>query len=81
MPATEKKQNELGVVRYGDDCVVMRKSREVVEQAKEVISEWLAGIGLELKPEKTRMGHTLEGKKAGLDFLAFNVRQYKVGIH
>ncbi|MBC6477373.1 MAG: group II intron reverse transcriptase/maturase [Hormoscilla sp. GM7CHS1pb] len=81
VPANIIKQKELGVVRYADDFVVMHKDREVVEQAKEVISEWLTGIGLELKPEKTRMAHTLEGKKAGFDFLGFNVRQYKVGKH
>ena len=81
VPANIIKQKELGVVRYADDFVVMHKDREVVEQAKEVISEWLTGIGLELKPEKTRMAHTLEGPEPGFDFLGFNVRQYKVGKH
>jgi len=68
-------------VRYADDFVIMHKDREVIEQAKEVISKWLAGIGLELKPEKTRMAHTLEGEEAGFDFLGFNIRQYRVGKH
>jgi RNA-directed DNA polymerase len=38
-------------------------------------------MGLELKPSKTRISHTLhkyEGN-VGFDFLGFNIRQYKVG--
>jgi len=39
-------------------------------------------MGLELKPSKTRLAHTLyehEGQDAGFNFLGFNVRQYLVG--
>ncbi len=46
----------------------------------------LKPIGLELKPEKTRVCHTLNpieynGKteEPGFDFLGFNIRQYPVG--
>ena len=74
----ERKKTELTVVRYADDFVVIHKSREVVEKAQKVIAEWLRGIGLELKPEKTRIAHTLHGEDAGFDFLGFNVRQYEV---
>lgn len=38
-------------------------------------------MGLELKPSKTRIAHTLnehEGK-VGFDFLGFNIRQHRVG--
>jgi len=79
VPAHIIGQRELGVVRYADDFVVMHKNRKVIEQAKEVISKWLEGIGLELKPEKKRIAHTCEGEEPGFDFLGFNVRQYKVG--
>ena len=79
VPVGKVTQRELGVVRYADDFVVIHKNREVIEQVKEVISKWLAGVGLELKPEKTRVAHTLEGQEPGFDFLGFNVRQYKVG--
>lgn len=40
----------------------------------------MASLGLELKDEKTRIGHTtnpVEGK-IGFDFLGFNVRKYAV---
>ena len=43
-------------------------------QAKAIIQEWLSQVGLELKPEKTRIAHTLkeyEGNKPGFDFLGF----------
>ena len=50
-------------------------------QAKTIIQEWLSQVGLELKPEKTRIAHTLkeyEGNKLGFDFLGFTVRQWEV---
>ena len=50
-------------------------------QAKTIIQEWLSQVGLELKPEKTRIAHTLkehEGNKPGFNFLGFTVRQWEV---
>jgi len=72
-------KQSITVVRYADDFVVLNESREVIERAKEVIQKWLTKVGLELKAEKTRISHTLEGKNPGFDFLGFNVRQYRVG--
>jgi RNA-directed DNA polymerase len=72
-------KEKLTVVRYADDFVVMHDNRSMIEKAKGVVEEWLRGIGLELKAEKTRISHTLEGENAGFDFLGFNIRQYKVG--
>ncbi|WP_044000159.1 group II intron maturase-specific domain-containing protein, partial [Microcystis aeruginosa] len=73
-------------IRYADDFVVISPSLEIIEQCKTAISEWLRPIGLELKPEKTRVCHTLNpieynGKteEPGFDFLGFNIRQYPVG--
>ncbi|MEG4918279.1 group II intron maturase-specific domain-containing protein, partial [Microcoleus sp. B7-D4] len=45
-------------------------------------SEWLKSMGLELKPSKTRLAHTLEeyeGNTPGFNFLGFNIRQFPVG--
>ncbi|MDJ0572985.1 MAG: hypothetical protein QNJ53_28655 [Pleurocapsa sp. MO_192.B19] len=42
----------------------------------------LKDMGLELKPSKTRLTHTLHNvgkEKPGFDFLGFNIKQYKVG--
>ncbi|WP_333050352.1 MULTISPECIES: group II intron maturase-specific domain-containing protein [unclassified Microcoleus] len=41
-------------------------------------------MGLELKPSKTRLAHTLEeyeGNTPGFNFLGFNIRQFPVGKH
>src|SRR5438270_7134890 len=38
------------VVRYADDFVVLDEDLETIQQAKEIIGEWLKGMGLELKP-------------------------------
>src|SRR5918911_537184 len=61
------------VVRYADDFVVLHEDRAVLEQARQLAARWLASVGLELKPAKTRIGHTLlpiEGQ-TGFDFLGF----------
>jgi RNA-directed DNA polymerase len=71
------------VVRYADDFVVLHEDRQVIEQARHLAAQWLAGVGLELKPEKTRISHTLTpyAGQVGFDFLGFTVRQYPVGYH
>jgi len=72
----------LSLIRYADDFVILHEDLTVVQRCKEIISEWLKGMGLELKPSKTRLAHTLnkhEGQDAGFNFLGFNVRQYPKG--
>ena len=72
----------LSYVRYADDFVILHPSISVIEECIVQIIEWLAKMGLELKPSKTRVIHTLipsEKQKEGFDFLGFNTRQYKVG--
>ena len=69
------------VVRYADDFVVLHRDLTVIEEIKQQASKWLADMGLELKPSKTRITHTREpyDGTAGFDFLGFNVRQYPTG--
>jgi RNA-directed DNA polymerase len=74
----------LSLIRYADDFVVLHEDKAVVQRCREIISDWLAGIGLELKPEKTRLTHTLypelsEDGNAGFDFLGHHIRQYPAG--
>ena len=72
------------LIRYADDFVILHKDITVVQRCREIISEWLKDIGLELKPSKTRLTHTLseiEGKKPGFNFLGFNIRQFPKGKH
>jgi RNA-directed DNA polymerase len=70
------------VIRYADDLVVLHPDREVIEQSQALIAEYLRGMGLELKPSKTRITHTLhvEAGVAGFDFLGFNIRQYPTKV-
>ncbi|HJZ59528.1 MAG TPA: group II intron reverse transcriptase/maturase, partial [Gemmataceae bacterium] len=81
VPGTRSSTPPPDVVRYADDFVVLHKDREVVEQCQQVVAEWLRGMGLELKPSKTRIGHTRRevGGRAGFDFLGFTVRQFPAG--
>ncbi|NEO95541.1 MAG: group II intron reverse transcriptase/maturase [Moorea sp. SIO3G5] len=72
-----KKENikALNLIRYADDFVIMHKDQTVVEECQRIISKWLKDMGLELKPNKTRITHTSKG----FNFLGFNIRQYQVG--
>jgi RNA-directed DNA polymerase len=78
------KRSSLTLVRYADDFVVFHEDKAVVQRCREIISDWLVGIGLELKPEKTSVTHTLlhglsEDGKAGFDFLGHHIQQYPAG--
>src|SRR5947209_19395465 len=68
-------------VRYADDFVVLHPTLEGVKKAKAVLETWLQDIGLELKPSKTRITHTLHEYQGnvGFDFLGWTVRQFPVG--
>jgi len=75
-------RQSIALIRYADDFVVLHKDKSVIQQAKELITNWLHGLGLELKESKTRICHTLnrtDEEEAGFDFLGWNIRQYPVG--
>ncbi len=71
------------VIRYADDLVVLHRDKTVIEHCQRLTADWLAGIGLELSPTKTRLVHTLHAEEgeAGFSFLGFQVRQYPVSKH
>jgi RNA-directed DNA polymerase len=71
------------LIRYADDWVVLHADLTVVQQCQQMLSDWLAQMGLRLHPSKTRITHTLhphEGE-VGFDFLGFTVRQFPAGKH
>lgn len=76
-----ERMTAASLVRYADDFVVLHEKEDVVREAQEVIAAWLKKLGLELKPSKTRIGHTLRevGGRVGFDFLGFTVRQFPMG--
>jgi RNA-directed DNA polymerase len=67
----------LSIIRYADDFLALHKARDSVRKAHAFRVHWLKGLGLELKPSKTRSGPPLEavGGKAGFNFLGFTSRQ------
>ncbi|MBD2255758.1 group II intron reverse transcriptase/maturase [Nostoc parmelioides] len=90
----DKKKNRcsISLIRYADDFVILANEKVQIAEMKFDVSRWLAKMGLELSPSKTRIGHTLlnpiipekesdDYKDSGFDFLGFNVRQYKVDDH
>ncbi|MBW4571742.1 MAG: group II intron reverse transcriptase/maturase [Tolypothrix carrinoi HA7290-LM1] len=84
LPGNKKSnQKALSLIRYADDFVILHPDLDVIVRCKAEISTWLEKMGLELKPNKTRIGHTLQKpnikSQEGFDFLGFNIRQYKVG--
>ncbi|MBD2606197.1 group II intron reverse transcriptase/maturase [Scytonema hofmannii FACHB-248] len=75
-------RRSLSLIRYADDFVILHEDITVVQRCREIISEWLQGMGLELKPSKTRLAHTLnqyEQEKPGFDFLGFTIQQFPIG--
>jgi RNA-directed DNA polymerase len=56
------------LVRYADDFVVACRSEAEARAARKLAGEVLAGLGLELHPEKTRLVDLREGRE-GFDFL------------
>lgn len=80
LPNTKKKNLPL-IVRYADDLVVMHSDLEVIEKSQELLMKWLSPMGLQLKPSKTRITHTLNklNGESGFNFLGFTIRQYPVG--
>jgi RNA-directed DNA polymerase len=61
------------VLRYADDFLVLCKTKEQAEQARECLTGWLAERGLKFSEEKTRIVHLTEG----IDFLGFTLRHYR----
>ena len=78
----QNRRRSVNVIRYADDFVILHKDINILNKCIKVITQWLNDIGLELKPSKTRITHTLNNykkEKAGFDFLGFNIKQHKTG--
>ncbi len=69
------------LIRYADDLVILHPTEAGVQKAKALLETWLRTMGLELKPSKTRITHTLQDYQGqvGFDFLGWTVRQFPVG--
>jgi RNA-directed DNA polymerase len=74
--AFDRAMTEAGIgqlVRYADDWLLVCRTRREAEAALGLAGEILAGLGLELHPEKTRVVDLREGRE-GFDFLGCHFR-------
>ena len=61
-------------MRYADDLVVVCKTKQQCENAEQDVRKYLARLGLELHPDKTRRVELHNGKQ-GFDFLGCHFRK------
>ena len=63
-----KNAHKVNLVRYADDFIVTAATKEIAEEAKEIIRDFLQTRGLELSEEKTVITHIDDGfDMLGLD--------------
>ena len=74
-------RNALSLIRYADDFVIIHEDLNVIKKCQEIIADWLKDMGLELKPSKTKLTHTLNeiDGNVGFEFLGFHIQQHQVG--
>jgi RNA-directed DNA polymerase len=80
-----KKRNResISYIRYADDFVILHEKLDIVLACKAITIEFLAEMGLELSPTKTKITHTLSisekfknqfgVEKPGFKFLGFEI--------
>ena len=68
-----KDVNKVNLVRYADDFIVTAATKEIAEEAKEIIRNFLQIRGLELSEEKTVITHI----DKGFDMLGWTFRKFK----
>jgi RNA-directed DNA polymerase len=68
-------RNSPVLVRYADDFVVCCFTQQQAAGVRERLTGWLAGRGLALNEDKTRIVHLTEG----FDFLGWTFRRYPSG--
>ncbi len=65
---------KIKVVRYADDLVILAESKEICQQAKQHLINWLQASGLKLKEAKTRIVDMTDAKRgydSKFNFLGF----------
>ena len=66
---TQAKRSALGVIRYADDFVLIHRNPEIMEKVIKETTSWLANVGLEISPEKTK----LRLASQSFNFLGFQI--------
>lgn len=65
-------KNKVNFVRYADDFIITAATREIAEQAKDIIRGFLKSRGLELSEDKTVITHITDG----FDMLGWTFRKF-----
>jgi RNA-directed DNA polymerase len=68
-----KNAHKVNLVRYADDFVITAATKEIAEEAKGIIRDFLKIRGLELSEEKTVISHIDDG----FDLLGWTFRKFK----
>lgn len=63
---------KINLTRYADDFVITGATKEMLEEVRKMIEEFLKDRGLTLSEEKTKIVHIEDG----FDFLGWNMRKY-----
>lgn len=82
-----RRTDSVSYIRYADDFIIMHDRLDILLACKEITINFLAEMGLELSPSKTRITHTLEiseefkekfgTDKPGFKFLGFEIRHIR----
>lgn len=65
--------HKVNLVRYADDFIVTAATKEIAEEAKELLRDFLKTRGLTLSEEKTAISHINDG----FDMLSWTFRKWK----
>ena len=68
-----KNAHKMNFIRYADDFIVTAATKEIAEEAKQIVSQFLKGRGLELSEDKTVITHINDG----FDMLGWTFRKFK----
>ena len=66
-------KTKVNLVRYADDFIITADSKEIAEELKVIVSNFLESRGLVLSEDKTIITHVDEG----FDFLGWTFRKFK----
>lgn len=67
-----KNAHKVNFIRYADDFIVTAATKEIAEEAKQIVSQFLKGRGLELSKDKTVITHINDG----VDMLGWTFRKF-----
>lgn len=68
-----RSKTKVNLVRYADDFIITANTKELAEELKETVSQFLKIRGLTLSEEKTMITHIDDG----FDFLGWTFRKFK----